>query len=185
VIVVRTHLKTAAVLAFSTACILLPAASASAQQGWPYAGENWDTRRSSYSGGYRNGGGYLSGSYNPAPEYPAPVYSPSVAAYYYPLGQIVGVTNAAPPSNARVALINVQVPASATVWFDQSPTSQTGDFRRFVSPLLQTGADYHYRIKVRWQENGQDVTSTRDVAIHAGDQVNLTFGPAAIAAARR
>src|SRR5262249_32174422 len=85
----------------------------------------------------------------------------------------------------RPVQIDVRVPADAVLWFDDSPTSQTGTSRRFVSPPLNPGKEYSYRIKGRWKENGQDVTSTREVAVHAGDQLHLTFGPKAVEAARR
>jgi hypothetical protein len=38
---------------------------------------------------------------------------------------------------------------------------------------------------VRWQENGKELTRTRDVMFNAGDDLNLTFGPNAAEAARR
>jgi uncharacterized protein (TIGR03000 family) len=73
------------------------------------------------------------------------------------------------------ALINVQVPPDAQVWFDDVNTSQRGMERVFRSPPLQQGQDYSYEVKARWNENGKDVERTRKVRIHAGERVFVNF----------
>jgi uncharacterized protein (TIGR03000 family) len=73
------------------------------------------------------------------------------------------------------ALIEVQVPADAQVWFDDENTSQRGMERTFRSPALQPGQDYSYEVKARWTENGKDVERTRKVHIHAGERVSVNF----------
>jgi uncharacterized protein (TIGR03000 family) len=196
----RKHLTTAGLAALTAAGLLLPAALARAQQGWPILGSNWGY----YGGGSRGGGGYgfssrghSSGYYAPGPAYtvPTPAYTYySTPRYYAPPSQVVGATygalesspylTAAEAEGPRAVQIVVRVPAAATVWFDDSPTSQTGGLRSFESPPLAPDKEYFYRVKVRWQEGGRDVTRTREVAVHAGDRLNLSFGPSAAAAAR-
>jgi uncharacterized protein (TIGR03000 family) len=73
------------------------------------------------------------------------------------------------------ALINVQVPADAQVWFDGESTSQTGMERAFRSPPLRPGQDYSYEVKVHWTENGKDIERTRKVRIRAGERVFVNF----------
>jgi uncharacterized protein (TIGR03000 family) len=126
----------------------------------------------------------------------APAYGYSMSGYYSaPIGPVPGVTYIIPESNSYLTLaevegrramqIDVRVPAGATIWFDEAPTTQTGSLRRFVSPLLDPDTDYVYRVKVRWQEGGRNVTRTREVTVHAGDRLNLSFRPSAATAARR
>jgi uncharacterized protein (TIGR03000 family) len=202
-IVFRKYLKTAGVAALVAAGLLLPAAPAGAQQGWPINGDNWGSRGG--SGSYRGGGGgygysspgYSSGYYAPGPAYTysTPTYTYSTPTYYPPLGQVLSVTSAAPESSyyltaaevegPRAIQIDMHLPADAKVWFDDAPTSQTGALRRFVSPPLDPDKDYFYQVKVRWQEDGRDVTRTRKVEVHAGDRLNLSFGPIAVGSARR
>jgi len=115
--------------------------------------------------------------------------------YYSPVGQTPSVANTTPESNSsltvaevngpRTVQIDVRLPADAKIWFDDNPTSQTGAFRTFVSPPLEPDKDHFYQVKVRWQENGQDVTRTRKVEVHAGDRLNLSFGPGVAEAAQR
>ena len=55
----------------------------------------------------------------------------------------------AAPSNT--ATIQVSVPADAKVWFDDSPTEQTGSERSFESPPLTPGKTYSYMITAQWR----------------------------------
>jgi uncharacterized protein (TIGR03000 family) len=175
-IMFRKYLTTAGFAVLAAAGLLLPAEPAWAQQGWPINGSNWDTRGG--SGGYRGGsygfrnGGYSSGYYAPAPTY---AYY-STPMYYQTAAEVKG---------PRAAEIAVSLPAGATISFDDKPTSQTGDVRHFVSPPLETDRNYVYLVKVRWQEGGRDITRTREVEVHAGDRLNLAFGPTAAETAQR
>jgi uncharacterized protein (TIGR03000 family) len=133
------------------------------------------------SGGSSYGGrGGRSGSYfvprSPAYYDYAPAYtaSPPVtrsqayySAYYY-------APDEASPVNETVTM-NVTVPADAKIWFDNAPTAQTGQFRRFVSPTITPGKDYVYTVRASWTERGHKVERTKDIAVHAGDLINLDF----------
>jgi len=77
------------------------------------------------------------------------------------------------PENA--ALVRVQVPADAKVWFSDHETQQQGQFREFVTPALDKGQNYYYDVRARWNENGQPVERTRKVLVHAGDRSNVDF----------
>jgi uncharacterized protein (TIGR03000 family) len=200
VIVFPRYSTTTKFAALTALGLLLPATLASAQQGWPILGSNWGFYGSgnAYRGGGGNGfrtRGYSSGSYGlvPAYSFAAPTYTYYSSPTHYPLqGQVVGMTYGALESNRypmaaeaegpRAAQITVRVPAGATIWFDDTPTSQTGPLRSFESSPLAPEKEYFYRVKVRWQEGGRDVTRTREVAVHAGDRLNLSFGPGAVAA---
>jgi uncharacterized protein (TIGR03000 family) len=73
------------------------------------------------------------------------------------------------------ALIDVQVPPDAQIWFDGESTSQTGTERTFRSPPLQPGQDYSYEVKAHWMANGKDIERTRKVHVHAGERVFVNF----------
>jgi uncharacterized protein (TIGR03000 family) len=71
--------------------------------------------------------------------------------------------------------IRLRVPEGAEVWFDGTPTLQTGGDRSFVSPPLDPGRTYLYIVRVRWADGGGTVEKTRTVRFRAGDQIGLYF----------
>jgi uncharacterized protein (TIGR03000 family) len=80
-----------------------------------------------------------------------------------------------PNTQGNTALIDVQVPANAQIWFDGESTSQTGTERAFRSPPLEQGQNYSYEVKARWTEDGKDIERTRKVRVRAGERVNVNF----------
>ena len=88
-------------------------------------------------------------------------------SYYYTPAQ-------ASPVNNTVAL-NLTVPLDAKIWIEGSPTAVGGSRRQFVSPPIQPGHDYTYHVQVSWTQDGREVTSKREIRVHAGDVINLTF----------
>jgi uncharacterized protein (TIGR03000 family) len=74
----------------------------------------------------------------------------------------------------RFAHLTVNVPPGAEVWFDQHKTSSTGTVREFQTPPLSPGK-YGYTVKARWQEDGHEVTQSRDVVVSPGSDVQLNF----------
>lgn len=77
------------------------------------------------------------------------------------------------PENA--ALVTVNVPADAEIWFSGNKTNKTGAVREFETPPLEPGANYSYVVRARWMENGKEVDQTKKVAVHANDRVNVSF----------
>jgi uncharacterized protein (TIGR03000 family) len=138
--------------------------------GYPY----WGNYGSNYGGSYA----YPGYSYSPAYDYS---YAPAYDYYYSPPGYnantmaqatppVTTQSNYAPP--ASTALITVQLPANATLWVDDAPTTQTGAVRQFVTPgQLQPGQTYHYTLKAQWTENGQPVMRERKIDFQVGNQI--------------
>ena len=119
-----------------------------------------------------------------APDYYSPDYSTtapdySLSAYYSPDATAptpaVTAPIPAPDSTPGPATVDVHVPASAQVWFDDFLTTQTGDWRRFQSPPLAVGKDYHYVARARWTENGRMVDQTRRITVHAYEVTVVDF----------
>jgi uncharacterized protein (TIGR03000 family) len=146
-----------------------------------YYGYNLDEMSAGYYGGgryreyYNYGRGYGIANYPgplPGPGLPPDYRGPWGGVYYVEPAPVV-----APPAlqGDKVAQIVVAVPADAQVWIEGQPTKQTGTSRWFVSPVLNKGEEYQYRIRARWREDGKDVEQTQRLAVHAGDNVSVSF----------
>jgi uncharacterized protein (TIGR03000 family) len=123
-----------------------------------------------YYNSYPYGSGYYD-SYQGV----APVYPDSYSASTTP---DVGYQSFYPPATVQpdtIAHITVNVPAGAQLSFDGAPTTTTGPVRQFDSPALTPGSRYSYEVQARWNENGQEVTQTQQVAVTAGVRVSVSF----------
>jgi uncharacterized protein (TIGR03000 family) len=83
--------------------------------------------------------------------------------------------SAPPPAESETATITVLVPVDAEVYFDGTPTTQTGTRRVFYTPALAAGANYTYSIRAAWTEDGRPVQQTRTVPVQAGARVSVDF----------
>jgi uncharacterized protein (TIGR03000 family) len=75
----------------------------------------------------------------------------------------------------RAALVHVQLPPAAELWFDGHKSNQTGPQREFTTPLLTAGQKYSYTVRARWVSDGRPVEETRKVTFTPGQRVDLTF----------
>jgi uncharacterized protein (TIGR03000 family) len=74
----------------------------------------------------------------------------------------------------QAALIDVVVPADATLSFQGVTMSEPGTLRQFQSPLLQPNRSYTYDIQASWKtSDGQQVVRSRQLTVHAGDHLNV------------
>jgi uncharacterized protein (TIGR03000 family) len=80
-----------------------------------------------------------------------------------------------PETDNRGVFIQMQVPEGARVWFDNTPTMQTGTVRQFLSPPINPGQDYVYQIRVEWPQKGEVMNLNRRVTVRPGDRLNLDF----------
>jgi uncharacterized protein (TIGR03000 family) len=161
--------------------------------GYPYSGYGsgyypsyaYDWGYPSYDYGMYSGYGYPSDSFVTTP-YPTSDYStygtmPGMASGYPVYGgdqSGMSYQSAYTPaaSSPDAAMITVEVPDSnAQVWFDGDRTNQTGTVRTFESPRLDRGAEYSYKVRVRWEHDGKPVDQTRTVSFHAGDHKVVDF----------
>lgn len=140
--------------------------------------------RSGWSAGYGapyNDGGYYSPGYYSSPGMSS--YSRPGMSSGYVLQE--GASPATISSQAfysgtqaepNQATIRVIVPdANAEVWFEDNMTKQKGTDRLFVSPSLEEGRSYTYKIKASWEQNGRDVTREKDVEVRPGAQAVVNF----------
>jgi uncharacterized protein (TIGR03000 family) len=73
------------------------------------------------------------------------------------------------------AMIVLDVPADAKVFFQDEPTSSTGELRRYRSPALEAGKKFVYTIRVEVQRNGHVVSNTQEPRLQAGSRVEIAF----------
>jgi len=95
-------------------------------------------------------------------------------------GEIRPASTSYSPDVRAPASLFVRVPAAdAELLVEGDRTVSTGTSREFVSPPLQPGKSYTYTLEVRWRQDGRERTRTRQVALHAGDSldVNLAAPP--------
>jgi uncharacterized protein (TIGR03000 family) len=104
----------------------------------------------------------------PGPAFPTDAGLPSLEVQGPP-----PVARQAVPASA--ALLQVHVPADATIRFSGQPTSQRGAWRQFVTPPLEGGRALVYELQVRWHDHGQVVERTRLVQVAPGDVLTFDF----------
>jgi uncharacterized protein (TIGR03000 family) len=79
----------------------------------------------------------------------------------------------APPD---AGLIRLQVPDQfAVVSFDGQQTSSVGTTRTYVTPLLEAGKTYHYKVTASWGQAGQQVTQEKTVDVARGQISTVDF----------
>jgi uncharacterized protein (TIGR03000 family) len=85
--------------------------------------------------------------------------------------------NTSPPvaQGEAPAKVTVMVPVDAEVYFDGSPTTETGSERVFETPPLQPGTKYAYHIRAAWNAGGDTTSQTRKVEVQAGAKVTIDF----------
>lgn len=83
------------------------------------------------------------------------------------------------------ATILVNLPAEAKLLIDDHVTTSTSEQRRFASPALQPGKDFHYTLKAEMVRDGETVVATKKVSVRAGQETRVTLEfPAASVASR-
>jgi uncharacterized protein (TIGR03000 family) len=75
---------------------------------------------------------------------------------------------------ARRALVDVHLPADASLSFQGVTMSETGGVREFQSPPLDEGRTYTYDLRATWTtREGREVVRSRYVKVRAGEHVTV------------
>lgn len=77
-----------------------------------------------------------------------------------------------PPGQAS-AILDVTLPAEAQLTVDDHPTASTASLRRFVTPPLQRGKDYTYTLRAEIIQDGQTISTSRNVILRAGERTSV------------
>jgi uncharacterized protein (TIGR03000 family) len=82
-----------------------------------------------------------------------------------------------PAATMGQATIDVRVPAvDAEVYFEGTNTRHTGLRRLFLSPPVQVGTTYYYKIRARWkQQDGTFTDQERSVGVRANETTIVDF----------
>jgi uncharacterized protein (TIGR03000 family) len=121
---------------------------------------------------------YIDPGYTPFVS-PAYDYAPAANSYAPPAFDYAGPVQApaasAPLKNTGEVIVYLPQP-DAQVWVNgKSMPSNSSTRRSFVSPPLQTGRPYSYRISAAWVENGRQVRGDRTVSLAAGRAATVDF----------
>jgi uncharacterized protein (TIGR03000 family) len=154
-----------AILAVTAAGILLGGANGAARAQYIWGSKMWPYNVHGYN--------YSGQGSMPAPASPAPSSPPRRWDARFAGQASGGVAQARTPDSV---LVIAHVPKDATISFADRPTEQRGEVRRFESPALARGKTYTYSVRVAWNDNGQSVTKTKEVPVHAGDVVAVEVG---------
>ncbi|MCY2987788.1 MAG: TIGR03000 domain-containing protein [Planctomycetota bacterium] len=76
---------------------------------------------------------------------------------------------------ANSAVLTAKVPAEARVYVNGVLTATRGTDRRYFSEGLLPGHRYDFRFEVVLERNGQRLSDTQVVHVHAGDSLALDF----------
>lgn len=146
--------------------------------GW--GGYGWNNGSYGFNRGWAPGYGWNYYNFQPNDYYSGASFGQfgnNYSSFYYPTESNFGTLNGL-GMNSNRALVNVRVPADATVWFDDAKTRQTGEFRQFMSPPLEAG-NYQYQVRAHWTQDGKAVDQTRTVTVQPGRQATVDFFGAA------
>jgi uncharacterized protein (TIGR03000 family) len=86
------------------------------------------------------------------------------------------VSDQTPIEAAIRTTVHVLLPESdARVFFDDSPTSETGTDRLFTTPALDPAKSYTYTIRATWTTDGQPTSRSKEVKIQPGKETTVDF----------
>lgn len=78
-------------------------------------------------------------------------------------------------ADAKIAVV---VPVNAVVYVNDHKTTSTGSAREFVSHDLLASNSYTYKLRVEFEQNGEQVVENKIVSLRGGETRDLSFGPA-------
>jgi uncharacterized protein (TIGR03000 family) len=137
--------------------------------GYPYSGlgyGGYGYGRPYYGGGYYDNGYYSNGYGYPAGYgYTAPVVPAGYSAGYTPSQPVAP----APVGDPAPATLTVIVPDGAQLWFDGTPSDQTGPRRTFTTPPINPGQTQ--TVVVKMTTGGGPVTMP--LQLRAGDKTTV------------
>jgi uncharacterized protein (TIGR03000 family) len=82
---------------------------------------------------------------------------------------------AAPAVGPAPATLLVHLPEGARLTIDGYQPRSTSGTRWFVTPPLEPGRAFHYELRAEVERGGKRLTQTRQVAVRAGQQSEVTI----------
>jgi uncharacterized protein (TIGR03000 family) len=144
------------------------------------------------------GGSLAPGQWSPDPQHPRVWYynshnipMPWPANSYFTFSMNAPLGGAAPPAYVAPRVVNswyyqpavgpapatlvVRLPADARLTIDGYAPRSTSGTRWFVTPPLEPGRAFHYELRAEVERGGKRLTQTREVAVRAGQQSEVTI----------
>lgn len=106
---------------------------------------------------------------------PPALTGPHIDAYGQYRPHLLSLPAPPPPTPDPQAHFLIRVPPDAELWLDGVKTGQTGPTRVFLTPALEPGEPYVYTVCARWSDGGRVIEQSKDLVLHAGDWVSITF----------
>jgi uncharacterized protein (TIGR03000 family) len=139
--------------------------------GWGGGYGGWGGYAMTGRGGWGGWGGYVYAP--PAPIYAAPVLAANMLPAAGPATRSMYYTPNTAAENR--ATIIVHLPDAASLTVNGKTTTSTSTTRRFYSPPLEPGKNYHYTFEARMQRDGKMVTADQEVDVSMGDRREITI----------
>ncbi|MDA1015126.1 MAG: TIGR03000 domain-containing protein, partial [Planctomycetota bacterium] len=79
---------------------------------------------------------------------------------------------------ANQAVLVVEVPQDAVLFIQDTRMSQLGSVRRVMSPVIKTGVNYYYNVRVEYSVDGQKVAKSAKATVVAGRVTSLKLDSA-------
>jgi uncharacterized protein (TIGR03000 family) len=95
-----------------------------------------------------------------------------------PTKEMPKVKEKVPPPPKEVsapATLVVTLPADATLTVDGTATTSTSERRTFITPALETGADYVYTLRAELVRDGRSIVETQQVTVRGGQTTQVPF----------
>jgi uncharacterized protein (TIGR03000 family) len=92
-----------------------------------------------------------------------------------PLQEGFGPEKKKTSSLGNKALLVVNLPADAKLFIDDNPTKSVSSNRNIVTPPLQPGQTYFYRVRAELSRDGRTFTETQEVLLRPGEQSRASF----------
>jgi len=83
------------------------------------------------------------------------------------------------------ATLVVSLPAEAKLLIDDTLTISTSGTRVFASPTLEPGKDFAYTLKGELVRDGRTVTTSKQVIVHAGEEIQVELEFPAVSVVQR
>jgi uncharacterized protein (TIGR03000 family) len=74
-----------------------------------------------------------------------------------------------------LAQLVVELPANAKLFIDNMPVKATAGVQTFSTPILEPGQAYFYMVRIETMRDGQPVSETRRIIVHAGQVARADF----------
>jgi uncharacterized protein (TIGR03000 family) len=73
------------------------------------------------------------------------------------------------------ARITVHLPEDAKLYVDDMLSTKTTSTRRFHTPPLPAGNDFHYTLRAEMERDGKTIRTSKEVTVRAGKTAEVTL----------